>query len=202
MDSINVDIIGLQTTLQLLQQYYQNGVLQADVGLALRVYGPCIACVEIKEGQIVSCFVIDKLEQRHATKIEVLLRLDLDEGPFTWRFHPQEQDKSVKPTAVKTTMPLSTTGPFPIQRTPQTPQLSRASQFTFSAIPRRIANLDLNWLTTWSPQQKRILRMVYAMVDGRRNVAMIESSVLSSKATVQEALVILIAMQVITIDHS
>lgn len=201
MDSINVDIIGLQATLQLLQQYYQNGMLQAEIGLAFRMHGPCVACVEIKEGQIVSCFIQDKLEQRQATKIEVLLRLDLDEGPFTWRFHPLEQSKALESSATKTTMPLTTTTTLPIQRSPQMPQQSTASQFTFSAVPRRLANLDLNWLTTWSPQQKRILRMVYAMVDGRRSVAMIESSVLSSKATVQEALVILIAMHVITIDH-
>lgn len=198
MDSIDINIIGLQATLQMLQQYYQSGVLQADVGSAFRMHGSCMAHIVISEGEIVSCYVEDTIKQRQPTQIAILLNMDAEEGPFTWRFYAQEQSKGESPVTLSQKNYQSPASRLPV------PSNSRESSFkaqrlTSSAIPRRIATLDLSWLTTWSPQQKRILRMVYAMVDGQRSVEMIERSVLSSKVTVQEALVVLIAMQVITV---
>lgn len=184
MDSIDASIIGLQATLQLLQQYNQSGTLEADVSAVLRKRGLYTAYIVIAEGNIVSCYVEDKIAQ-HPSRIEVLIALDTDEGPFIWRFHPQQQK------------PLSYTDTSVATRSHQ--RLS-SEQLTPNAIPYRIANLDLNWLTTWTPQQKRVLRMVYTLIDGQRTVATIEKSVPLPHAVVQEALVVLIAMQIITIN--
>ena len=184
MDSIDANIIGLQATLQLLQQYNQSGTLEADVSAVLRKRGLHTAVIVIAEGKVVSCYVEDKIAQ-HPSKIEALIALDTDEGPFPWRFRPQKQEP---PSYTDRSVAIrSHSRPSPKQLTP-------------GAIPRRIANLDLSWLTTWSPQQKRILRMIYIMVDGRRTVATIEKSVPLPHTVVQEALVVLIAMQVITIN--
>jgi hypothetical protein len=184
MDSIEASIIGLQATLQLLQQYCQSGVLEADVSAALHKRGPYTAHIVIVDGQVVSCYVEDKIAQ-YPSKIEALLALDIDKGPLTWRFHPQQQK------------PLPDTSKSVAIRSQSRPS---SEQLTPNAIPRRIANLDLSWLTAWSAQQKRTLRMVYTLVDGRRTVATIEKSVPLPHGVVQEALVVLIAMQVITIN--
>lgn len=184
MDRIDASIIGLQVTLQLLQQYYQSGTLEADISAALRKRGLYTAHIVIVEGKIVSCYVQDKIAQSPSS-IEALLALDRDKGPFTWRFQPQEQK------------PLSNTGTSVAIRSQSRPS---PEQLTPYAVPRRIANLDLSWLTAWSSQQKRILRMVYTLVDGRRTVATIEKSLPLPHTIVQEALVVLIAMQIITIN--
>ncbi|SRR5579875_614469 len=184
MDNIDASIIGLQATLQLLQQYYQSGTLEADLSAALRKRSSYTAHIVIVEGKIVSCYIRDKIAQ-YPSKAEALIALDREEGPFTWRFHPQQQNPPT--TTSKSIAVRPQARPSPEQLTP-------------NAIPRRIANLDLSWLTAWSPQQKRTLRMVYTLVDGRRTVATIEKSVPLPHGVVQEALVVLIAMQVITIN--
>lgn len=204
MDHINVEVIGLSAALQLLQQYYQSGVLHTDVSHAFRMDGPCMAYIVINKGQIASCYVEGKSGQRQSTTIETLFRIDSDEGSTAWKFVFQKDDKGEQTTSA-TVVPTRadyrlTENRIPIPSRPQESSF-KDQQLVSSAVPRRIANLNLDWLTTWSPQQKRLLRMVYAMIDGHRSVAVIERSVLSSKATVQEALVILIVMQVITIDN-
>lgn len=183
-NSIDASIIGLQATLQLLHQYGQSGILEADISAVMRKRAPYSAHIVIVEGKIVSCYVKDNIA-RYPSKIEALVALDSDKGPFIWRFHPQQQ----KPTTdINTSVAIrSRSRPSPGQLTPD-------------AIPRRIANLDLGWLTAWSPQQKRVLRMVYTMVDGKRTVATIEKSVPLPHIVVQEALVVLVAMQIITIN--
>lgn len=204
MENINVDVIGLQATLQLLQEFSQSGVLQADVGQAFRMRGPCIVYIVVNEGKIVSCYAEDKSGQRLPLDVKGVFDIDSNEGPFAWHFLLQKENKGTRalaPTPPRQMDREQTTGNVPIPSRSQN-LLLKKSQLTSSAVPRRIADLDLSWLTTWSPQQKRILRMVYSMVDGRRTVAAIERILLSSPATVQEALVILIAMQVITIDHN
>src|SRR5579884_1695127 len=138
MDNIEASIIGLQTTLQLLQQYYQSGILEADISAALRKRGPYTAHIVIAEGKVVSCYIEDKIAQ-YPSRIEALVALDTDEGPFTWRFYPQKQ------------RPASDTSTAVAVRSQSRPS---QEQLTPNAIPRRIANLDLSWLTTWSPQQK------------------------------------------------
>lgn len=201
---INVDVIGLQATLHLLQLYYQNGVLRAEVGQVFRLRGSCIIQIVINEGKVTSCYAEDKSGQRLPLGVETVLEMDRVEGPFAWRFVFQSENKGGQTPA--SANPPRGSRPLTGSSIP-VPSRSRKLSFpgpplTSSAVPRRIANLDLSWLTTWSPQQKRILRMVYSMVDGRRTVAVIERSVMASEATVQEALVVLIAMQVITIDRN
>ncbi|HEY1351794.1 MAG TPA: hypothetical protein VGF67_19405 [Ktedonobacteraceae bacterium] len=186
MSSIDASIIGLRPTLQLLQQYYQSGILQADIRSAFHMQGPYIAYIEILEGNIVSCYLQNRAKQYEPTEIEVLLRLDATEGPFAWRLYPQEQKQLPGPGALE---------PAPAQAQPAPQQ-----QLTPYTVPRRLAPLDLSWLTTWSPQQKRTLRMVYAMIDGQRTVAAIERSTPIPNVDVQKALVILIAMHIITIE--
>ena len=182
MNSIDASIIGLQATLQLLQQYYQSGILQADISSTSHTSGLRVAYITINEGNIVSCYIQDEFEHRLPTEIAKLLALDAKAGPLAWRFLPPQQ------------------GPRPETRAlPAVRPQPASQQLTSYAVPRRIANLDLSWITTWLPQQKRILRMVYSMVDGQRSVAIIERSVPIPNAIVQEALVILIAMQVITV---
>ncbi|HEY7415542.1 MAG TPA: hypothetical protein VH593_10145 [Ktedonobacteraceae bacterium] len=206
MDDINVDVIGLQATIQLLQQFYRSGVLRAEVGQTVFLRGPCIVQITISEGRVVACYVENKSKQRLPLGIETVLDMDGKEGPFAWRFVFQQENKK-EPTPESTNppqvsrRPTGSSLPVPSPRSRSQKLPYTGLQLTSSAVPRRIGDLDLSWLTTWSPQQKRILRMVYSMIDGRRTVAMIEKSVLSSNATVQEALVVLIAMQVITVDR-
>lgn len=185
MNSIDASIIGLQATLQLLQQYYQSGILQADISSAFHGGGSRVAYIVINEGNIVSCYIEDKFGNRQPTETTRLLALNTNAGPFAWRFLPPQQEPLPETRALTAVRPQSNPTP---------------RQLTSYTIPRRIANLDMDWITTWSPHQKRILRMVYSMVDGRRSIATIERSVPIPNGTIQEALVILIAMQVIAID--
>lgn len=185
MNSIDASIIGLQATLQLLQQYYQSGILQADISAAFHANSLQVAYIVINEGHVVSCYIENEFEQRQSSEIAGLLVLDTQAGPFAWRFRPPQQEPRPETKALA-----------PVR--PQPRSVSR--HLTSYAIPRRIANLDLSWLTSWSPQQKRILRMVYSMIDGQRSIAAIERSVPAPKNTIQEAIFILIAMQVIAID--
>lgn len=220
MSSIDASLIGLRPTLQLLQQYYQSGVLQADVRSAFRMHDLYIAYIEILEGNIISCSLQDKTRQYEPVEIETLLRLDASEGPFAWRFYPHEPERAspastqepVYPQEPEQVLPESTQEPVYPQEQKQVPPPgmqepgyplppSSALRLTPASIPRRVAQLDLNWLTMWSPAQQRILRVVYAMVDGQRTVAAIERSTRIPNADVQRALVILGTIQIITIDR-
>ncbi len=183
MDSFDTSI-GLSTTLQLLEQYHQNGTLQTEMSNFPGIRGFCRVSIHIVTGKIVSCTLEKRNGQIQSVGISTITRLDEQNGPFEWQFYPQQQQQ-------ESTVPSSL---------PQTqqylPQSRRAPTY---AVPRVVARLNLDWLTTWSPHQKRTLYRVYSLIDGRRTVEDIEMTVAFPARVVQESLVILIAMRVIVI---
>ncbi len=182
MDSIDVSI-GLGPTLQLLARYHQSGVLQAKMSHLPILRGRGVGVIEVIGGKMISCFVRNEKGEQYSLPSDILRHFDESRGPFEWRFHMQKPQKSVPtpPVAPKQTTPLF------------------AHPLAGHNIPQAVTNLDVDTLTSLTPQQKRALRMTYAMINGRRTLADIEAHAPLPTGAVYESIVALISMRVIII---
>ncbi len=178
--------IGLNKILLILRQYSQTGMLQAEISRLPGIKGSGICSLWIVDGEPVSCFIETKTSEQKSLSPSALARFDKDKGPFDWQFYPQQRQEQKSTTA---SLPSLNSQRFTSHRSPPTRY----------AIPHVVANLNVGWLNTWLPQRKRILRMVYFMIDGQRTVEDIERFTGLPPHVVQEALVILIALNIVVV---
>jgi hypothetical protein len=186
--------IDLDTILQILGGFQQNGVLQGD--LPVRKVGnkvPWRAYLRLVEGKVVACSIIDNRDrpvQSGESALNVLRRA----GQLHWLMNREEGSDS---------------GPLPteVQRriTPALPQYSPVyadppqGMSTSSLVPRRLILMSMEQMnqTGWS----RIYRQVYAMVDGARSVETIASILRVPVGNVERVLNDLQMMRIIAFDY-
>lgn len=77
--------VGLPTALQMLEQYRHNGLLHAKVP-SIRKSGKGRGEIQIVDGKVVDCCVVDRQGQRHPLKIDDFISLEAKRGRFEWSF--------------------------------------------------------------------------------------------------------------------
>jgi hypothetical protein len=180
MDSIDASI-GLDPILQILAQYHKSGVLHTSMPHLPGLHSAGTCSIDLTGGKVVGCFIQSERGEWRSLPLRTLIRFDRDKGPFEWRFFAQQPP----PVAQKaTTQPLAT------------PQSYVPSRYD---VPQAVTYFNPDTLTNFSPAWKRMLRMTYAMVDGRRTVEDIERYVPLPKGAVYEAITALVAMHVVVI---
>jgi hypothetical protein len=185
MDSIDASI-GLEPILQILAQYHKSGVLHARMSHlpGLREAGTC--SIDLTGGKVVACFIQSERGEWRSLPVKMVIRFDRDKGPFEWKFFAQQAEVA----ATKKPEPPSSAQ---TQKLPVT-YIPRGDD-----IPQAVAYFNVDALTNLSPAWKRVLRMTYAMVNGRRTINEIETLVPLPKGAVYQAIAALVAMHVVVI---
>ena len=162
--------IGLALSLRLFERYRKNGLLQAPIRRVPGFHGPCIAYLRLTQGKAVSCEIQDSDGQRYPVTIAFLTHLDQEKGPFEWNL---------------VSLPDP---PFP-----SSPTTGEHQVF----VPRPIAPLTLDQLSSWEPRYRMAIHMVYSWIDGRRSIDEIKANVSLPPHVVDEMCQILRLLNVI-----
>lgn len=172
---------GLAFGLKAFEMYRKSGILTAEIRSVPFVRGRCQAYLEIAQGKVVTCYLIDREGERHSVARETLVQLDEAKGPFGWVFHASAD-------------PALTASP------PEQVVQAAASLSPPSPIPRRLVyTLDLRQFQQWwTPRQQQCLHMIFSLVDGRRSIDEIKEQVSLSPLVVDEGIRILLQLQAIT----
>jgi hypothetical protein len=179
MDQQNFDAsLGLAFNLPLFERYRKNGILSAEIHHVPGVRGRCTGYLQLVEGKVISCYVVDKNDQRISISQSTLVDVDTKRGPFEWVL------EALPPPA-------------------PTPSNSDSDRFPrikpYGSIPSVIMPLESLKLEGWTNQQILMLRSVYEVINGLRTIEEIQAKVpLDPKITV-EALQVLLALKVIII---
>jgi hypothetical protein len=192
MDKDSIDAsVGLRFSLELLKKYQESGLLQAVVSRLPGVSGKCEVSITIMQGTVTSCLAKDQKGHIYTVDINVLLKIDKDRGPFEWNLLPLAEQ----------THSSSEELPLPIPRPEQSRQHRNYTYKPFnSPTPYIIANLNLNLLTSWTPEQRQALFKLYSLVDGHKTIDDIKQAVSLSSELVEEGLRVLVSMNVIAIS--
>ncbi len=180
MDSIDASI-GLDPILQILAQYHKSGVLHTRVPHlpGLREAGTC--SIDLKGGKVVACYIQGERGKWRSLPVKMLIRFDRDRGPFEWKFFAQQPMTAVQ------------------EPTPPTQKMAATYVPRGDDVPQAIAYFNADALTNSAPAWKRVLRMTYAMVNGRRTIDEIETLVPLPKGAVYQAVAALVTMHVVVI---
>lgn len=168
--------IGLAFSLAIFEQYRNSGLLQAELQKVPGYQGRCKGYLHLIEGKVISCYLEDRIGQRHPTDKSVLIQLDSRRGPFEWSLTPAPPPP---PVIAKRNVP------HPAQHAP---------------VPRQIAVLDINRLEGWTSRHKKMLLLVYEAIDGQRSITDIQAEVPLPPEVVEEGLRILLTLKVIVIS--
>ncbi len=193
MDEDKIDAsVNLAFSLELFKLHNLSGTLQAELPRVPGIPRHSIAILEIANGIIVSCTLMDKKGQRNSIAKEVLIQLDEERGPFGWGFQQS------KPTRSGTHDSRSKQPDASVLPTFQNPS-SFAGSDTF--IPKIITQIDWRRLYNRTDQQRQTLYMVWQLIDGRRTTRDIKDALGASypDAFVDEILRVLLDMKVIII---
>ena len=191
MDKDHIDAsVGLRFSLELLKKYQESGLMQALIARLPGISGKCGVSITIIGGKVISCLAKDQKGRIYTVDINMLLKLDKDRGPFEWNLLPLAQTEKAPPLSQQS---------LPVQE-----QFSQNNAHIYkpfnSPIPYAIANLNLNLLTSWTPEQKQALFRLYSLVDGNRTVDDIKKAISLSSQLVEEGLQVLVSMNVIAIS--
>ena len=171
--------LGLAFSLTVFERYRKSGLLQADLHGVPGVRGRCRGHVHLVEGKVVACYLKNMGGQRQPVSMDMLIRWDSKKGPFEWSLTPLPPPPQAHELAI------------PGEAAPRSPGSS--------PIPKRIALLDVEKLEGWTHRQKRMLSLVFDVIDGQRTVEVILTDTPLPPTVVEEALRILLAMKVIII---
>jgi hypothetical protein len=173
---------GLAFGLKAFEMYRKSGILTAEVRSVPFIRGRCQAYLEIAQGKVVSCYLIDRQGERHSITRETLVQLDEAKGPFSWVFHANTEPD------------LTAFSPEQVVHT-------RPSSSSPSPIPRPLVyTLDLRpFQQWWTPRQLQYLHMIFSLIDGKRSIDEIKAQVALSPLVVDEGIRILLQLQAIAI---
>ncbi len=174
--------VGLAFSLRAFEMYRTSGILSAEIRAVPGIRGQCQAFLELIEGKIVSCYLVDRTGKRYLDMKESLIKLDRMKGPFNWTF-------CEAPASTLATLFREQAGP---------PSASQAPQFPVPA--RLVDNLNEHYLQRWTPEQQRCLYLVFSLINGRRGINEIKEQVLLSPVVVDEVIRILLGLHVIVIQ--
>lgn len=177
MGKENIDAsLGLAFSLALFERYRKNGLLYAELQHVPGIRGRCKGFLHLIEGNVVTCYIEDKHDQRHSISKNFLVRVDKEHGPFEWTL---------------------ASGPAPLSTHPQATIALRATQH--APVPKTIAPLDFEKLESWTAKQKLMLSSVYDLIDGVLNIDDIKSNSILPAEVTEEALRLLLSMKLIVI---
>lgn len=176
--------IDLMTLLQLLREFRRTGILQAELSAGVRdLKQPCLAVIELLNGEVVTCHVKDTRGQTLFQDREAYEAV-ASAGKLNWVFNilaeeelPGRQGSSTR----------SLIGPFsrttgPIQMSPVLPGPPEQTRIArLERIPRHRVRLTYREVNAWPRRH----RQVYILIDGVRNVEKI-AAMLSQPAQIVE----------------
>lgn len=79
--------LGLTVALQILEQYQHSGLLHAFV--SVRGIGKGRGEIQLVDGKVKDCSVVDQSGQRHPLRINDFIDLEGKRGHIEWSFLPQ-----------------------------------------------------------------------------------------------------------------
>ena len=197
----NIDAsVGLSFSLELFKRYHRTGLLKAEMHHVPGISGSCKAYIQLIDGFVSSCIIVNKRGQRIPSHQTILCRVDDERGPFEWRFQAASsssaadtatrQSAAVRPQAVSDHNDLSRT------------QLERITKVRSGidnpSVPKVLSYPQWNMLHAWSPSQKRMLYDVLIAINGTRTVQEIKTVLPLSNSFVEDALRVLLKLKVIT----
>jgi hypothetical protein len=171
--------IGLSVSLRAFEIYRKRGTLSAEIRSVPGIRGRCQAYLELTQGKVVSCYLMDRIGDRHRVTKEWLVQLDEEKGPFGWVFHASADATFAMPSQEKIPKQSLPSFPVPMCLVPQ---------------------LDVRQLQRWTPQQQRCLYMVFSMVDGQRSIDEIKARVSLPTTIVDEVIHILLLLGAIAMQ--
>lgn len=173
--------VGLAFSLKAFETYRKSGMLSAEVRSILGVRGKGTACLELVQGKVTACYIIDKAGERHAVNLQLLRQVDTEKGPFSWVFH-SDPTPSV-PAAFPYQAPRATRQSGPLSPVPQ----------------QQVPSLYPQQLQQWTPQQQQYIQLIFSLVDGRRSIDEIKAQTLLHSSTVDEIIRILLVLRAIAL---
>jgi len=174
--------VGLAFSLRAFEIYRTSGTFSAEVRGIPGIRGHCEAYLELIEGKIVSCYLIDRAGQRYNFVKESLIKLDEAKGPFNWTFR--------KTTPSTLTMPVLE----------ETAKLSEPQVPRFPVPIRLVYRLDLRQLQQWTPEEQQCLLMIFSMINGQWRIDEIKERSPYPPAVVDQAIQVLLRLQAIAIQ--
>ena len=170
--------VELAFSLRAFELYRKSGTLSAAVRSIPGIRGQGQAYVELMQGKVVACYVLNRKGERHQISQDVLVQLDSEKGPFNWVF--RENTAQMPPSATE-----AAAQPQPVFRSP---------------IPQPLVYiLDQQQLQAWTPQQQHYLQQIFSLIDGRRSIDEIKYILPLPPPIVDEAIRVLIALRAITV---
>lgn len=172
--------VDLAFSLTAFELYRKSGTLSAAVRSVPGMRGPGQAYIELVQGKVVTCYILDRKGERYQVLKDFLVQLDGEKGPLNWVFRES--------TVQMPTPPLSTEAPAQPQSVSRSP------------IPRPLVyTLDPQQLQPWPPQQRYYLQQVFSLIDGQRNVDEIRYALPLAPTIVDEAIHVLLALNAIAL---
>jgi hypothetical protein len=175
--------VGLAFSLKAFEMYRKSGVLMAEVRSVPFVRGACQAYLELIQGKVVQCYLIDRKGERYRTTQDLLVQLDEAKGPFAWTFQASADPVFAAPPAEQG---------FQV----------RAQPAAKSPILRPLVRyLDLSpYQHGWTPQQQQCLQMIFSLVDGRRSIDELKAQIPLAPVVVDEGIRILLQLKAIAMQ--
>ncbi|GHO62575.1 hypothetical protein KSC_014670 [Ktedonobacter sp. SOSP1-52] len=170
--------LGLAFSLKVFERYRKNGLLQAEIYHIPGIRGRCMGYIQLVEGKVTSCYVEVRSGERQPMELNTLITVDTEKGPFEWKLIPLPAPPSPTP---------------PTSRLDSSPRLGHSTP-----VPRIVAPLDVTTLHGWTDQHKLMLRTVYRAIDGQRSIEEIKREMPLRPEVTEEALRVLLALNVIT----
>ncbi|HTK08799.1 MAG TPA: hypothetical protein VL485_16635 [Ktedonobacteraceae bacterium] len=191
MEQNSIDAsLGLAIALDLLKQHQETGELRGNISIAQFLSTKHYRCIiQIENGQVVSCTLLDEHNQRRPADKEYLIQTDNKGGPFDWKFYQHEKALSVPPTM-----------PVPVQPSVMLPV--DTSTVRDNAVPIRLTPaLQLSWLSTWNPNDIRFLQQIFSLVNGHNTIHDIKLLMFRfPPEMIEKAFIFLIAMKQVEIQ--
>jgi hypothetical protein len=175
--------VGLAFSLKAFETYRKSGTLFAEIRSLPGIRGKCKAYLELSQGKVTDCYLVDQKGQRHPASSQLLVQLDAEKGPFGWIFQ------------VSTALPSSTSPSEQVYRTStQTKPLSSIAQ-------PLVRYLNPEHLQQWTPPQQRYIYMIFSMIDGQSSIDEIRKQTLLPPAIVDEVIRILLFLRAIALQQ-
>jgi len=176
--------VGLAFSLKAFEMYRKSGILMAEVRSVPFVRGACQAYLELVQGKVVQCYLVDRKGERYRTTRDMLIQLDEAKGPFSWTF----QAKADPVVAASPAEQGSQGRAQPAEKPPILRPLVRY--------------LDLSpYQHWWTPQQQHYLQLIFSLVDGRRSIDEIKAQIPLAPAIVDEGIRILLQLKAIAMQQ-
>ena len=173
--------VGLAFSLKAFETYYKSGTLSAEIRSIPGIRGKCKAYLELSQGKIAACYLIDRQGQRHPASPQILIQLDAEKGPFGWIF--QASSAQLSPASAS-------------EQVYQVPTPTKS----LSLIPQPLVRyLDSGLLQQWTPQQQRYIYMIFSMVNGQSSIDEIRRQTSLSPNIVDEVIRILLFLRIIVL---